>query len=110
MKINPKIKSMMFTTPVTVFSVGRKDSAGDRLEQESFTTYGYIYDEMKMVTNQLGEQELSTRQIYLPEDSIVRIEGTSLITCLDSEKARIIQREEYRGRDSQTLIGVIYLP
>lgn len=108
--MNSRIQAVMFTTPVTVFPTGNKDSAGDRVMDDSFETFGYVYDDTVVVTNDLGEKEVSTRQIYLPLTEISRIKSTYQVSCLDSVMSKIIRRQEYRGRHSRTLIGVLYIP
>jgi hypothetical protein len=108
--MNSRIQAVMFTTPVTVFPTGNKDSAGDRVAEDSFETFGYVYDDTVVVTNDLGEKEVSTRQIYLPLNVVSSIKTSYVVSCLDSVKAKIIKRQEYRGRRSRTLIGVLYLP
>lgn len=110
--MNSRIQAVMFTTPVTVFPTGNKDSAGDRdaVAKDSFETFGYVYDDTVVVTNDLGEKEVSTRQIYLPLTEISRIKSTYQVSCLDSVMSKIIRRQEYRGRHSRTLIGVLYIP
>jgi hypothetical protein len=108
--MNKYIKSAMFTIPVTVYPVGNKDSVGDREVGTPYEILGYVYDEDVVLTNYLGEKELSTRQVYLPEDDITDIPGTYLISCLDNHKSHIIKRQEFRGRHGKTLIGVLYLP
>jgi hypothetical protein len=108
--MNSRIQAVMFTTPVTVFPTGNKDSAGDRVAEDSFETCGYVYDDTVIVTNDLGEKEVSTRQIYLPLTEISRIKSTYRVSCLDSVMSKIIRRQEYRGRHSRTLIGVLYIP
>ncbi|MDD2230534.1 MAG: hypothetical protein PHY48_14130 [Candidatus Cloacimonetes bacterium] len=108
--MDKRVKSLMFTTPVTVFSADAKDSMGDRVATKSTNTMGYVYDEVLTITNYLGESEISSRQIYLPLDAVSQIRPSDLITCLDSTKSRIIKIKEYRGRNGQTLIGVVYLP
>lgn len=108
--MDKRVKSLMFTTPVTVFSADAKDSMGDRVATKTTNTMGYVYDEVLTITNYLGESEISSRQIYLPLDAVSQIRPSDLITCLDSTKSRIIKIKEYRGRNSQTLIGVVYLP
>lgn len=108
--MNRHIQAKMFTTPVTIFITSNKDSAGDRTVISSYSVFGYVYDSMKLVTNELGEQEISKRQIYLPLDAISDIKTTYLVTCLDSTQQRIIGRNEYRGPRSITLMGVLYLP
>lgn len=108
--MNSRIQAVMFTTPVTVFPTGNKDSAGDRVTEDSFETFGYVCDDTVVVTNDLGEKEVSTRQIYLPLTEISRIKSTYQVSCLDSVMSKIIRRQEYRGRHSRTLIGVLYIP
>lgn len=108
--MDKRVKNLMFTTPVKIFSANAKDSMGDRVATESVDTLGYVYDEVITITNYLGESEISSRQIYLPLDAVSQIQPSDLITCLDSTKSRIIKIKEYRGRNSQTLIGVVYLP
>ena len=108
--MNSRIQAVMFTTPVTVFPTGNKDSAGDRVTEDSFETFGYVCDDTVVVTNDLGEKEVSTRQIYLPLTEISRIKSTYRVSCLDSVMSKIIRRQEYRGRHSRTLIGVLYIP
>lgn len=100
----------MFVTPVVVYPVGNKDSSGDRMIEEPFTLYGYVYDENQVVTNNMGEKEISTRQIYLPKEEITKVDSTSLVSCLTTKKSRIIIRQEYRGRHGKTYMGVLYLP
>lgn len=108
--MNSRIREVMFTTPVTVYPTSKKDSAGDRVDQEPFEIFGYVYDDTVVVTNDLGEKEVSTRQIYLPLTEISQIKSTYQVSCLDSIKSKIIRRQEYRGRHSRTLIGVLFIP
>lgn len=108
--MNNRIIDLMFTTPITVYPTENKDSAGDRVERAPINIHGYVYDETIVITNDLGEKEVSTRQIYLPLDVVSSIKTSYRVSCLDSDKARIIKRQEYRGRRSRTLIGVLYLP
>lgn len=108
--MNKRIIDLMFTTPVTVYPTGNKDSAGDRVDTEPSVVHGYVFDETVVVTNDLGEKEVSTRQIYLPLNVVSSIKTSYVVSCLDSVKAKIIKRQEYRGRRSRTLIGVLYLP
>lgn len=108
--MNSRIIDLMFTTPVTIYPTASKDSAGDRVESTPYSIHGYVYDEIVVVNNELGEKEVSTRQIYLPLNLVSSIKTSYVVDCLDSVKARIIKRQEYRGRRSRTLIGVLYLP
>lgn len=104
-----RIRRVMFTIPVTIFSVGNIDSAGDRSTDTSFDTFGYVYDDIVVITNDQGEKEISTRQIYLPLSEVSQIKSTYLVSCLDSVRAKIIRRQEYRGKHGTTLIGVLYI-
>jgi hypothetical protein len=100
----------MFTTPVIVYPVTEADSVGDRENLAPYEVLGYVYDEVVIVENERGEKEVSKRQVYLSLDDISAIKSTYKITTLDSINQKIIRRQEYRGRRSQTLIGVLYLP
>ena len=84
--MNNRIREMMFTTPVTVYPTANKDSVGDRVDSTPFDTKGYVYDETVVVTNDLGEKEVSTRQIFLPLDEVSAIKTSYKVTCLDSVK------------------------
>lgn len=108
--MNKRIIDLMFTTPVTVYPTESKDSVGDRVDVTPYEVHAYVYDETVVVTNTLGEKEVSTRQVYLPLALVSSIKTSYRVSCLDSVKARIIKRQEYRGRHSRTLIGVLYLP
>lgn len=108
--MNSHIRTMMFSTPVTIFPVSAADSVGDVVELPSFETAAYVYDESKVILNAFGEKEISTRQVYLPLAEVSQIKSTYLVSCLDSVKARIVGRQEFRGRRNKTLLGVLYLP
>lgn len=107
--MNRGVRAVMFTTPVMVYPVTEKDSSGDRTTLPPFELRGYVYDKVVITPNKYGEQEISSRQIYLAGADISGIESSYLISCLGSDKAKIIHREEFRGRAGRTLIGVIYI-
>lgn len=71
---------------------------------------GYVYENAVVVINALGQEELSNTQIYLKGDAVQAIALTSLISCLDVTKQRIIARKIYRGRQGAPVIGMLYLP
>ena len=108
--MNSRISDTMFSTPVSVHVTGEPDSAGDRSISAPFTIFGYVYDETKVVTNELGQQEVSNRQIYLPRAAINRIKISDRISCLDNVQVRIIKRTGFRGKRNEMVIGVLYLP
>ena len=108
--MNSRIRTILFTTLVTVFSTDAKDSVGDRVVAEPFSLLGYVYDDTVVIQNEQGGKEVSSRQIYLPEGDIARIKSTYQVSCLDSVKAKIIRRQEFRGRHNKTLIGVLFIP
>lgn len=109
-QIRSDILETLFVTPVTVYTQGNTDSMGDTTEGASVTYYGYVYYKSVVVINSMGKEETSNMQIYLKGDEAEAIALTSLVTCLDATKQRIIARNVYRGRRGAQVIGIVYLP
>lgn len=108
--MNSKVRKKMFTTPLTIYPSTETDSAGDIDLLEPFDLLGYVYDSIQVVVNSLGEKEISSRQIYLPDDKIEQVHINDKVTCLDKIQANIIFKDVYRGRYNKVLIGRLYLP
>lgn len=108
--IRPDICDSLMCTPLTVYPQGASDSLGDTTEAASVTYNGYVYENIEKVLNNLGQEELSNMQIYLRGDDADAIATTSLVSCLDVVKSRILARKIYRGREAAKVIGILYLP
>jgi hypothetical protein len=109
-QIRPEILESLFVTPVTIYPQGQTDSMGDTTEGTPITYLGYVYENAIAIINALGKEELSNMQIYLKGTEAGAIALTSLVTCLDVTKQRIIARKIYRGRRGSQVIGILYLP
>lgn len=108
--MNSAVRAKMFTTPLTVFEVGNKDSSGDRTIVSSLGLFGYITKEVKTVVNDLGAEEISTFQIYLAEDDIGKVKKKNEITCLEKIHSKIIKMQTFYLGGSALGLGVLYLP
>lgn len=104
--INKRLKKSLFVIPVTVYPQGNVDSSGDRVAGVPFTLLGYIVEELIVLDN----VDRSTRQIYLAEQEIDLVANTSSISCLSSNKVKILKKQVFYGRDGKILFGVIYIP
>lgn len=109
-QIRPDVIEALFVTPVVVYPQGSATSMGDTTDGTPATYHGYVYESAVVVINFMGQEELSNMQIYLTGDDAKAIALTSLVTCLDATKQRIIARKIYRGRQAATIIGILYLP
>lgn len=109
-KIDGKIASTMMTTPVIIYPQGQIDSLGESVESPPVTYYGYVYEGIERIVNDVGEEVLSNMQIYLRGDEAAQIDIHSEVSCLDVVKSRIISRKVFRGRGGAKVIGVLYLP
>ena len=110
MRINPRIRKRMATTPVIIHVMSEKDSVGDVIEEEDFGLFGYVFDETVTVINHLGMEEVSNRQVYLFEGDILRVDPSMKVSVKETVKARIVRRQAYDGPYSKTMMGVLYLP
>ncbi len=109
-QIRSEILESLFVTPVTIYPQGNPNSMGDTVEGTAVTYYGYVYENAVVVINAMGKEEVSNMQIYLKGDEAEAVSPTSLVTCLDATKQRIIARKVYRGRQAAQVIGMLYLP
>jgi hypothetical protein len=109
-QIRSDILESLFVTPVTIYPQGNPDSMGDTVEGAAVNYLGYVYENAVVVINAMGKEELSNMQIYLKGDEAKAVALTSLVTCLDATKQRIIARKVYRGRQAAEVIGILYLP
>ncbi len=83
---------------------------GDTTDSAPVSYFGYVYYKSVVVINPMGKEEVSNMQIYLKGDEAEAIALTSLVSCLDVVKQRIIARNVYRGRQGAQVIGMLYLP
>lgn len=109
-QIRPDIFESLFVTPVTIYPQGKPDSMGDMIAGTAITYHGYVYENSVVAINSMGKEELSSMQIYLQGTDAAAVALTSLVTCLDVTKQRIISRKIYRGVQGVPVIGMLYLP
>lgn len=109
-RIRPDVVKALMVMPVIVYPQGGANSMGDTEDGTPTTLHGYVYENAEKVINMAGEEELSNMQIYLQGDEAKSVALSSLISCLDAIKSRIISREVYYGRQGAAIIGVLYLP
>lgn len=108
--IRADVAKNMMTIPVIEETQAASDSLGDTTAGQTKNHLGYVYMGKEIVLNYEGKEELSSTQIYLDGAEAEMIQTTSLISCLDLVKQRIISKKIYRGRNGALIIGVLYLP
>lgn len=108
--MNEEVIRKMCTTPFTVLTVGNVDSAGDRAPGVESPYHGYVLESSQTVINDLGQEEVSGIQIYVPGNLLSQIAKTSLVSVRAYTKKRIIKMSQFDGPNSSPEVGVIYLP
>lgn len=108
--MNSDVIRRMCTTPFTMTPVGNANSAGDVVKGSATTFHGYVLETNQVVINELGKEEVSGIQIYIPGAILSSITKTSLISVRAYTKKRIIKMSQFDGPGSVPDLGVLYLP
>lgn len=109
-RMHPGVFNALMGTSVLVYPQSNTDSMGDTTDTPADLYFGYIYENTETVLNNLGQEELSHMQIYLRGEDASAINPTSLVTCRDRLRSRIVARKIYDGRAGAKVIGILYLP
>lgn len=108
--INPQVIAKCMSTPFSVLIQKNADSMGDRPPDVTNNYLCFFKESNEMVINNLGVEELSGAQLYVTGTVITGIPNTSLITCKDRIKKRIIRKDSWDLPGGATGLAVIYLP
>jgi len=108
--MNKDVVRRMCTTPFVITTVGNADSSGDAAAGTAVTKYGYVLQTTQIVINDLGKEEVSGIQIYIPGETLSAVAKTSLISVRSYTKKRIIKCAQFDGPGSLPDLGVLYLP
>lgn len=108
--MNERVKTRMFTIPVTVYPVASFDSMGDVVESAPINLKCYRADETQIVVTTEGEEERSNIQLYMNGTDALSIFTDDLISIDGADKVRIIKKQVFYLPGGVADIGVFYLP
>lgn len=125
--MNKRVQEKMFTFTVNVDRMSSSNSLGDKVTTR-VTLKGYLKEEMKIVTDNLGKEVTSSAQVYLSGADMSQVDYKDKISVgltkteqkenndpvevfqpilTDKE---IIRREVFYRPNNEPDVGVLYLP
>jgi hypothetical protein len=128
--MNGQVKKKMFTFEIHLSRMKGGSSLGDK--QYSVTTmFGYLKEEMKIVTYGLGKEVTSSAQLYIDGTDMSKVDAKDLVTVgirkkventegIDLEEVesefvpilvdrQILRRDNFYKPNNEPDVGVIYL-
>ena len=130
--MNEKVKKKMFTFEIRLSRMKSGSSLGDK-NFDIITIAGYLKEEMKIVTYDLGKEVTSSAQVYIDGADMSKVDAKDLVTvgirkkvehAEDSENSdefietefvpilsdrQILRRDNFYRPNNVPDVGVIYL-
>jgi len=121
--MNARIKKKMFTFKIHLYRMKGASSLGDK-KQEIIILSGYLKEEMKVISNELGKEVTSSAQVYIDGADMSKVDAKDSVTVGISQPTgvkdefvfvpilkdrQILKRENFYRPNNVPEVGVIYL-
>lgn len=122
--MNEQIKKKMFTFEIRLARMTGGSSLGDK-NYEYTVIFGYLKEEMKIVTYGLGKEVTSSAQVYIDGADMSKVDANALVTVgiqippeTEDEEPKfvplltdrqILRRDNFYRPNNTPDVGVIYL-
>lgn len=95
--------------PVTLFKQNGTNAYGDPIFEE-YNLKGYLVEDIKLVVNNLGVQETSSKHYYFDSAQLAGIDKVNYAQGYnDPDKIKIIRLSKYYRPYGELDVGVMYL-
>jgi len=107
--MNLRIRKRMMTVPATSYKQSPPNSRQQTVDIGTVDFKCYPQDSTKVVMSKNGREEISSFQLYIHGDDVVKLSESDKITCMHKDRQEPLKIDTYYLPGGIPEVGVVYL-